>query len=145
MFCFYSSRANPDSQKSSNPKTVELYDAQFRNFDSWVLEELRGMPHEHQALFPAAICLYSSSDSQSLSETGVNVVIDILSLVTTQNEGSYLTTWLSHDWKDDIPLPFRYVSELLQDLSRAAEFHVTEKQFTDFALRCAKIAFGTMP
>ena len=103
------------------------------------------MPHEYQDFFPVALCLCSSASDQSLAEKGVNVVIDILSLVTTQNEGSYLTTWLSHHWTDDLPLPFRYVSELLHDPSRAAEFHVTENKFTDFALRCAKIAFGVMP
>jgi hypothetical protein len=145
MICFYSSRdANANLQKSSNAQSLELYNVQLRNFDNWVLEELREMPHEHQAFFPTAICLYSSSDTQFLSETGVNVAIDILSPITTQNGGSYLTIWLSHHWKEDIPPPFRYVSELLQDPSRAAEFLVTEIKFTDFALRCAKIAFGVM-
>ena len=145
MICFYSSRdANADSQKSSNAQSLELYNVQLRNFDNWVLEELREMPHEHQALFPAVICLYSSSDAQSLSETDVNVVKDILSPITTENGGSYLTICLSYHWRYDIPPPFRYVSELLQDPSRAAEFLVTENKFTDFALRCAKIAFGVI-
>ena len=105
------------------------------------------MPHEYQAFFPAALCLCSpSSDFQSLSETGGNVVIDILWPITDQNTGSDLTIWLSHQWHwDDSPLPYRYVSELLTDPSRAAEFLVTEKKFRDFALLCAKIAFGVMP
>ena len=71
--------------------------------------------------------------------------MDILSPVTKQNKDSHLTVWLSHHWKDDIPQPSRYISELLNDPSRAAEFQVTEKHFTNFALLCAKIACGEMP
>jgi len=105
------------------------------------------MPHDYQAFFPAAICLYStSSDSQSLTETSTNVVIDILWLVTEQYKGSYtLTVWLSPQWGDDTPPPFRYLSELLNDPSRAAEFLVTEKHFANFSFLCAGLAFGQMP
>jgi len=104
------------------------------------------MPPEYQAYFPAAICLYSSSsDANSLAEMGIDVIIDIISPVTKQYKGSYLTLWLSYHWGDDISLPFCYVSELLNDPSRAAEFLVTEKKFTDFALLCGKIAFGVLP
>ena len=103
------------------------------------------MPHEYQDFFPVALCLCSSASDQSLAEKGVNVVIDILWPITKQDTGSDLTTWLTHHWEDDNPPPYRYVSELLKDPSRAAEFLVTEKKFTNFALLCAKIAFGVMP
>ena len=142
------SHANLDSQNSFNAHFFNLCNVQFRNFDKWVLESLRETPHEYQAFFPAAICLYSSyasSDLQFFAETGISVVMDILSPVTKQNKDSHLTVWLSHHWKDDIPQPSRYISELLNDSSRAAEFQVTEKHFTNFALLCAKIACGEMP
>jgi len=76
---------------------------------------------------------------------GVDVANDIISPVTKQYQRSYLTIWLSYHWGDDNSLPFRYVSELLNDPSRAAEFLVTEQKFTDFALLCGKIAFGVLP
>jgi hypothetical protein len=92
------------------------------------------MPHEYQVFFPAAICLHA--------ETGINVVMDAILPIPQQN--LYLTFWLSHPWKD-IPPPFRYLSELLKDPSRAAEFLVTEKHFTNLALLCAKFASGETP
>ena len=138
--------ANPDSQiQSSNTRYFEMYNVQFRNFDNWVLEALRETPHEYQAFFPAAICLYASSDWHFFADGGISVVMDILSPVTKNNKDSYLTVWLSHHWEDDVPPPSRYISNLFNDPSRAAEFLVTEKHFTNFALLCAKVASGMIP
>lgn len=103
------------------------------------------MPQQYQALLPAAIRLYSSLfDPQSFTETGVNVDIDILLPITQKVHRSYLTVWFSHHW-NDVPPPFHYLSDLLSDPSRAAEFLVTEKHFTNFALHCAKLAFREIP
>jgi hypothetical protein len=38
-----------------------------------------------------------------------------------------------------------FLSELLNDTSRAEEFLVTETHFTNLAAHCAKLAFGVMP
>jgi hypothetical protein len=71
---------------------------------------------------------------------------DIVWPITIQNNSTkYLTIWFSHHWEDvDSPLS-HYLSELLNDTSRAMEFLVTETHFTNFAILCAKVAFGVMP
>lgn len=94
------------------------------------------MPHEYQVFFPAVLCLHA--------ETNVSMLMDIVWPIPQRKNASYLALWFSHQWKD-IPPPSHYLSELLEDPSRAAEFLVTEEHFANFALLCAKFVFGETP
>jgi len=132
-------------QMLSSPRSAELYEIQFRNFDKWALDALREIPSDYQAFLPAAICIHSSSHMQSLAENGI---WHLLSPVRRRDGPlTYLGFWYSELENNDPTLTpaSRYLSELLNDASRAAEFLLTETHFTNFALHCAKLAFGVMP
>ena len=132
-------------QIPSSPKNRELLRIQFRNFDKWVLQTLRELSRDHQARFPVAMYICSCSYGwKSLEIVGVDVVFTGLPGIMAPNTSLDLAFWMTPGFADVSP-PFRYLSNLFNDASRAAEFLVTETHFTNIAVLSAKLAFRVIP
>jgi hypothetical protein len=98
------------------------------------------MPSIYQALFPVTTYLYAASyNSGNFPKFGIE---SVFMLPMGENHHSTLTNWATSYEEGSYSSALDYLSEIVSDASRAAEFMVTESNFTDLALFWAKRILG---